>query len=125
MTNATATHRASLGAILSITTGRLVSSLDDLYALQDFLVGRSLMTHERIVGWELQTSALLDQFPRLAEAEAPDFSVIPRGEVESACRAWVDSVADHIGWSEADVLAVDGCEVEPEEAFAKIFGGRA
>lgn len=117
------THRASLGAILSITTGRLVAPLDEMYALQDFIVGRSLMTHERTIGWGRQRDALLKQFPRLAEAEAPDFSVVPRDEVEAACRAWVASVAEHIGWTEADVTAVEGCEVDPGEAFDKVLSG--
>lgn len=117
MSETTTPHRATLGAILSITTGKLVAPLDELYALQDFIVGRSLMTHERPIGWDKQTAALLEQFPQLAEAEAPDFSVVPRDQIEQACRTWVASVAEHVGWSEADVQPVTGCEVSVAEGF--------
>lgn len=121
MTETTATHRASLGAILSVLTGVLVCPLDEMYDLQNFLVGRDLMTHERIVGNDRQEAALLAQFPRLAEATPPDFSAIPRADVEDACRAWVDSVAEHIGWTEANVQAVSGCEVDMAEAFENML----
>lgn len=116
------TQRASLGAVLSIVTGTLVCPLDELYELQDFLVGRPLMTHERTTGWERQTGALLQQFPRLAEVEAPDFSGCTDKRV--ACLAWVDQVAAHVGWSEADVVEAEGCEVDPAEALEKIWAGR-
>jgi len=124
MTNATVTHRTTLGAVLSIVTGKLVCPLSELYELQDFLVGRPLMTHERTTGWDRQTAALLEQFPRLAEVEAPDFSVYDSVDVEAACRTWVGSVAAHIGWTEADVREVTGCEVDPGEALAKILERR-
>lgn len=114
-------HRASLGAILSVKTGVIVCPLDEMYALQDFLVGRPLMTHERIIGNDLQTAALVEQFPRLAEADAPDFSEVPRDRVEAACNAWVAEVAEHVGWTEAEVHAVNGCEVGVAEAFENML----
>lgn len=117
----TITHRASLGAILSVKTGVLLCPLDEFYALQDFLVGRPLMTHERIVGNDRQEAALLAQFPQLAEAEPPDFSAVPRDQVEGRVRAWVDSVAAHVGWTEADVQAVDSCEVDAGEALENML----
>lgn len=111
------THTATLGAILSVTTGVLVAPLDETFALQDFLVGRSLMTHERVLKADEQTQALLEQFPRLAEATAPDFSAVPRDRVEQACRDWVASVAEHVGWTEAEVRPVTGCEVSVGEGL--------
>jgi hypothetical protein len=119
------TLTAPIGAILAAVTGKLVCPLDDLYDLQDFLAGRSLMTHERTVAFERQGGALLAQFPRLAEVEAPDFSVFPRDQVEAQCLAWVDSVAAHVGWTEAEVTFVEGCEVDPADAFDLMFGGRS
>lgn len=117
MTDQPTTHRASLGAILSVKTGVLLCPLDDFYALQDFLVGRPLMTHERIVGHDRQVAALLEQFPQLAESEAPDFTAVPKDQVEQAVGAWVAGVAEHVGWTEADIQAVTGCEVDAGEAF--------
>lgn len=117
------THTASLGAVLSMTTGTLVASVDETFALQDFLVGRPLMTHERIIGADEQTAALLLQFPRLAEAEAPDFSLIPPDQRESACRQWVAKVAAHVGFDTCEVHAVDGLDVDPGDAFVRAFRG--
>lgn len=117
----TTTHRASLGAILSVKTGVLLCPLDEFYALQDFLVGRNLMTHERIVGHDRQVDALLEQFPQLAEADAPDFSAVPRADVEAAVGAWVAGVAEHVGWTEADVHSVTGCEVDVAEALENML----
>lgn len=125
MSHSTASHTAPLGAILALITGKLVAPLDDLYDLQDFIVGRALMTHERTTGWDRQCAALLEQFPQLAEAVAPDFSDVAPADREAACRAWVDSVAEHIGWSSAEVKRTPGCEVDPGEALDRILVGRA
>lgn len=124
----TQTHRSTLGAILSVKTGVLLCPLDEFYALQDFLVGRNLMTHERIVGHDRQVAALLEQFPQLAECEPPDFTNLPQERVEDYVRAWVGTVADHVGWTEADVQPVTGCEVDAGEALenmlSKLGSGR-
>ena len=116
----TTTHKTTLGAVLALVTGTLVCPLDEMYELQDFLVGRPLMTHERTVGWDRQRDALLKQFPRLAECEAPDFSTAT--DVRAACLAWVAEVAAHVGWTTATVQAVDGCEVDPGAAWDRMFG---
>lgn len=117
------TYRATLGAILSITTGKLLAPLDEFYGLQDFMVGRPLMTHERTTGWDRQTEALLRQFPRLAEVTVPPFTADASGSKEASVRAWVASVGDYLGWTEADVRRVPGCEVDPGEAFDRVLLG--
>lgn len=117
------TYRATLGAILTLTTGKMLAPLDEWYGLQDFLAGRSLMTHERTTNVGAQVAVLLAQFPRLAEVEPPDFAADDSGSKEPAVRTWVSAVAEHVGWSEADVVWVPGCEVDPGEAFKRIFRG--
>jgi hypothetical protein len=123
MAEQTTPYRATLGAILTITTGTMVSPLKEFYGLQDFLVGRSLLTHERTTGWDRQKDALLQQFPDLVGVSAPEFLTDATGSKEASARAWVDSVAAELGWSEADVQPVDGCEVDPGDAFNRAHGG--
>ena len=100
----------TLGAVLSITTGKLVAPLDEVYELQDFLVGRPLMTHERFQDAEPQIDYLLRLFPRLAEAEPPLTWERVNGSAEVHCRRWVAQVAAHIGWTTAVVPESDGRE---------------
>ena len=95
----------SLGAILSHTTGRMLAELDEMWELQDHMVGRMLFTHERARDEFDCTPALLVQFPELAEAEPPDdFPVDPTtGDKRPAVQAWVAAVAEHVGWSTSKV----------------------
>lgn len=114
----TETYPASLGAILTMTTGVMLTEVDDAFALQDFIVGRPLMTHERIdkpkfqgIPLSEETNAtdtkdvLLRQFPALAEAYPPPITGETRDEKMAACLAWVASVSEHTG------IPVDGVMV--------------
>lgn len=104
------TYTTSLGAILTMTTGIMLTEVDDAFALQDFVVGRPLMTHERIDRPKFQgitlseatnatdtTEALLRQFPALAEAVPPLITGDTRDEKMAACMAWVEQVSAHTG----------------------------
>lgn len=115
MSNRDTEYHATLGAILTAITGRLVCPLDELYGLQDFLAGRPLMTHERPAAFQRQADALVRQFPRLAEVEAPDFSEYLAEDREPACRGWVAKVASYIGFTSAPVKLAPDCEVDPGE----------
>jgi hypothetical protein len=115
------TRRASVGAILSITTGVLLADLDDVFGLQDFLAGRALMTHERTIRGDEQTAILLRQFPRLAEVTVPPFVADENGSRERSVRSWVASVEKYLGWSAADVRWESGGEVDMGEALEHVL----
>lgn len=88
-----------LGALLAITTGFLVTDLDEFYEAQDWLAGRPLTTHERVGRDELRVREhVLRTYPRLAEAHPPAFAPDEHGSKEAAVRAWVESVAEYLGW---------------------------
>jgi len=89
---------ATLAGVLGNTTGVLLSNLDEMHAVQDFIVGRPLMTHERIDGIYDVTPVLLAQFPRLAEAEPPSLKRNTLAETMAACTVWVESVSRHSGY---------------------------
>lgn len=86
----------TLGAVLTHTTGVLLDEMDEVWILQDAIVGRPLMTHERTDMFApnatLTRDFLLRQFPLLAEAQPPKLS----GKDE--CLAWVASVSAHTGY---------------------------
>ena len=90
--------QATLAGVLGNTTGVLLSDLDEMYDVQDFIVGRSLMTHERIDAIYDVTDVLVRQFPRLAEASPPPLKRATVEETQAACTAWVESVSAHTGY---------------------------
>ena len=87
------TMTTTLGAVLSHTTGILLADIDEVFPLQDFVIGRPLWTHERGTSYSENNIAapLLAQFPALAEAHPP--KITTRAEAE----AWVASVSEHTG----------------------------
>ena len=89
---------ATLAGVLGNTTGILLSDLGEMYDVQDFLVGRSLMTHERIDPDNDVSALLLAQFPLLAEAEPPPLKRATVEATQAACTAWVWSVSTHTGY---------------------------
>ena len=67
------TKSFSLGDVLSITTGRLVSErhIDGVYDILNFMTGDNLFTHQLPRAMEECRPFLLKQFPELAEAGTP------------------------------------------------------
>jgi len=99
------THTASLAAVLSNVHDVLVCTLDEAYALQDFLVGRPLMTHERVSEEADQGSVatILAVLPELAEAAPPGGGWsfpddMPVEQRKAICEAWVAEVAEYVGY---------------------------
>jgi len=110
-TSGSETIMASLGAILSLTTGRMLGLMDEVWSLQNFLAGRELMTHERTLAFEAHQKFLLKQHPELAEAFPDDDLVTGTMSWEERQRRveeWVRSVARHVGWDIAEVQIPPG-----------------
>lgn len=57
----------SLGAVLSITDGRLMTSMDEVYAILKYMTSDDLTTLALVPAAEQCKPALLAQHPRLAE----------------------------------------------------------
>ena len=68
--------------VLSITTGRLVSTrhMDGVYDILDFMTGDNLFTHQLPRASDECKPYLLEQFPQLATPEM-DFAVAELGEM--------------------------------------------
>ena len=80
------TRTFHISDILTITTGRLVSSrhVDGIYDILNWMTGDSLYTHQLPRGMDECAPSLREQFPDLA-------AVTPPGDLggEDAVRAWV------------------------------------
>jgi hypothetical protein len=88
-------HTTTLAAVLTHTTGIMVTTADDAWVLQDYVVGldRGLMTHERINPHVNIEADLLAQFPRLAEAVPAPGAITD----EETAGAWVAAVSRRTG----------------------------
>lgn len=76
--------QASLGAILTVTTGRfLTPDIGDLYTLLGFMVGYEVFTHEIPDACNQAALELLRQFPQLADVDASSVT-------EDNWRDWLD-----------------------------------
>ena len=76
----------NLGAVLSITTERLLCSIDDLYSILHHMTGDSLFTHQLPRAGKTCKKPLLAQFPQLAGVQVPADL-----QGEEACRTWLDT----------------------------------
>lgn len=72
-----------LGDVLSITTGRLVSTrhMDGIYDILNYLTGDSLFTHQLPRAMDACREPLLAQHPGLAAVEVPTFGEAVHDEV--------------------------------------------
>lgn len=88
----TATREFDLGDILSVTTGRLLASMDNVHKILDFMAGDKLFTHQLPRAAEECKGPLLAQHPDLASIVVPeDLSG------EEACLAWLDKQTVRFG----------------------------
>jgi hypothetical protein len=95
------TRQFPTGAVLSLATGKMLSTFDEMWQVADFMAGRPLMTHN------FASQAIFDQLRDRLVAQVswlagaiencPDFSAVPREEIEAACKAWVAQIADRVG----------------------------
>lgn len=73
----------TLGAVLTVTTGRLLCPIDELYQILNHMTGDNLMTHQLIRAGDVCKGPLLAQFPQLSDVE------VPKLDDEDAYRAWL------------------------------------
>jgi len=60
----------TLGAVLNITTGKLLTDIGDVYQILNFMTGESLMTHQLPRASRACRPALIGQHPDLADMDA-------------------------------------------------------
>lgn len=109
-----ATQRFHLSAVLSMTTGRLLCQMDDLYRIAAHLAGEPVWTHQ--LGRVITESRphLLSQFPHLAAVTGED--VTP-----DTVAAWLyDRVGEHGEWFDVTPMPADAHEsIDPLSELAE------
>lgn len=100
-----------LGDLLSITTQALVSptGMDGVHQILDFLVGEPLWTHQLPRACDECAPELLQQFPFLAEIEAPTF------RDEAHVFVWLAEQCDKYGtfFEVSPLAAADHTSIDP------------
>lgn len=93
------TRRFHLGDILSVTTECLVSPrhMEGVHDLLDFMTGDALFTHQLPRAADECKPHLLALHPDLAAVQVPDFSAVPRDQVEAHVMTWLDTQVAQYG----------------------------
>ena len=63
-----------LGQILSVTTGRLLCEIDDLYDILNFMTGDNLMTHQLPRAMKECSPSILAQLPQLSDVTGEEIT---------------------------------------------------
>lgn len=79
-----------LGAILSVTTGKLVAPIGDLYAIINHVTGDNVSTIGLCSAFEPCKAALLEQLPQFAEIDAS-------GVDPETWRSWLSEQVERYG----------------------------
>ncbi len=118
----------STGALLSVSTGRMLSDFGEFHHAADVLMGQALMTHQ------FASEAVADQVAREAKRQHPwldtidmdtfpDLNGLSREDAEQACRAFVDAVSDIHGAEHEIVSPPETRHVPFTEGLPAKFGG--
>lgn len=108
------TQRFHLGAVLSMTTGKLLCQMDDVYRIAAHLAGEPIWTHQ--LGRVMTESKphLLEQFPALAVVTGEEVT----GENFAA---WLyERVGEHGEWFDVAPMPADAHEsIDPLSELAE------
>lgn len=99
------TRTFTLGDVLSVTTGRLVSEkhMDGIYDILNFMTGAYLYTHQLPKAIKTCCPAILDAYPFLAEDRlahdlaALDARLVGADNPGQVCTQWVNELAQRFG----------------------------
>lgn len=108
----------TLGAVLTVTTGRLLCPIGEAYSILSHMTGESLMTHQLSRALAACKPVLRERFPALADIDPGDL----RGE--AAILAWLE-VQQGVYGNEFDVDAgVEAWEtIDPITELEQKLGG--
>jgi hypothetical protein len=89
------TREFGLGTVLTVTTGRLLAPIGNVYDILGWMTGEDLFTHQLIRAADVCTPVLLKAFPWLADVEVPE-----EGEgfdTEELVTGWLAEQAEKLG----------------------------
>ncbi len=118
------TRKFDLGDILSITTGRLVSTrhMDGVYDILNYMTGDSLFTHQLPRAIRAARPVILQQHPQLAEIEEPEFSTVTHHQLRMVIHTWLSRMKSQYGDSLPLVPMADWESRNPLQELAEMVG---
>jgi hypothetical protein len=87
------TKTYDLGTVLTVITGRLLTGMDNLYDILNFMTGDELFTHQLPRACEVCMPGLVEQFPDLASVQVPEFT----GDGKTAVQNFVQELGGIYG----------------------------
>lgn len=106
----------NLGAVLTVTTGRLLCPIDELYQILDHMTGDQLFTHQLPRAGEECKEPLLQQHPHLRDV------VVPPINSEEDCLEWLTQQSRYFG-AELEVAPLnpdDHTSIDPLTELAQM-----
>lgn len=106
----------SLGTVLSMTTGTLLCSVEDLYAIASHLVGRDVFTHELPSCFRQCREPLLAQHPQLRAVTAEE---VTRDNWQQWLNGWIEQYGDSF-----EVAALESSDItnkHPLQTLAEVM----
>lgn len=92
------TQTFPLGTVLTVTTGRLLCEMDDLYRILEFMAGEPVWTHQLPRVSDEVKPVILALYPQLEEVEVPEkFEGETKDELMDAVMEWLDEQAETRG----------------------------
>lgn len=89
------TQTFPLGTVLTVTTGRLLCEMDDLYRILEFMAGEPVWTHQLPRVSDEVKPVILALYPQLEEVEVPEkFEGETKDELMDAVMEWLDEQAE-------------------------------
>ena len=105
--------RFPIGHVLSVTTGKLLAPIDNLYKILDYMTGESLYTHELPEYSNKVKPYIFERYPELKEV---DDSSVNRDNWEMWLKEQEDKYGKSLLIPKVDVHRTDG----PIESFIRI-----
>lgn len=102
----------TLGQILNITTGLMLTGWDDIYSILNYMTGTSLYTHELPAAARQATSLLLETFPQLSTIVVPTQEYINKNwgtyeadpiALKNNIDKWIEDQEKLVGFHSAEV----------------------
>ena len=123
------TKRFHLSVLLTISTGRLVCDIGDIYKILDWMTGDELFTHQLGRAMDECKPWLLRRHPELKKIDKVELAELDRlleeFEPHCACARWVSTCADILCCSQFDVLPIpkdDHQHIDPVEELEGMVG---
>lgn len=112
-----------LGAVLTVTTGVMLTTIEELYKILNHMTGDDLFTHQLPRASRACAPELLHQHPDLPTEVSPPLGItaeLSHDQAQARCRAYVETQAQRFGESLA-VSPLPAGDWEPRNPLEELY----